>query len=164
MRKLNRQVQGMLDTDEKMALVAKDIAQGFVDNAADMPAAPEVHIATEDDGVLLTIDCIGTFRDSDDVVEGTLNARVRYGFFASSEGESNWGVNASFLDSSDEAWTDTLRSHARVFAGADADAVYDQAEDNIARLISLHRGEGKFTPDSEDLRVSSQTSHLKFIP
>lgn len=164
MRKLNRQVQGMLDTDEKMALVAKDIAQGFADNAADMPATPEVHIATEGDGVLLTIDCIGTFRDSDGVVEGTVNARVRYGFFASSESESNWGVNASFRDTSDEAWTDTLRSHARVFAGADADAVYDQAEDNIARFVSLHRGSGKFTPDSEDLHVSSQTSHLKFRP
>lgn len=164
MRKINRQVQGMLDTDEKMALVAKDIAQGFVDNAADIPAAPEVHIATEGDGVLLTIDCIGTFRDSDGAVEGTVNARVRYGFFASPEGESNWGINASFLDSSDEAWTDTLRSHARVFAGADAGAVYDQAEENVARFTSLHRGAGKFTPDSEDLRVSSQTSHLKFLP
>lgn len=164
MRKINRQVQGILDTDEKMALVAKDIAQGFADNAADMPATPEVHVATEGGGVLLTIDCIGTFRDSDDVVEGTLNARVRYGFFASSEGESNWGVNASFLDSSDDAWTDTLRFHARVFAGADAGAVYDQAEENVARFTSLHRGEGKFTPDSEDLRVSSQTSHLKFLP
>lgn len=164
MRKLNRQVQGMLDTDEKMALVAKDIAQGFVDNAADMPATPEVHVATEGDGVLLTIDCIGTFRDSDGVVEGIVNARVRYGFFANLEEESSWRVSASFLDASDEAWTDTLRSHARVFAGADADAVYDQAEDNIARFVSLHRGSGKFTPDSEDLHVSSRQSHLKFRP